>query len=345
MSKADNEHRRGPHAVHVGLIAWPEELEAIVSAVGACPALELVGQAGMPQSNALADLPWFDDPRVLITDSRVQAVILATSTREDSELAATATENKVHVWRRPPIGRTFAEAAEVAGLVQRQATVYDVASWWAHVADQVWDELAWPEGFEPRFSDLRVSTPGPALNSWRRAGRECAGGALANDGYPLLEALVALRGLPETTSAAIGTYRAAGTTSPEVEDTAVAMLCYAGDGVASVRVSWDVPPRARQLAHHGQSATVTLTPEEVTLLDAAGELHDQHPLPGPFLTTALQRFAELVRAAARDRAAATIDRHLAVSALLETIYLAARTNHPESPRKLYEVQGWPVPRT
>ena len=34
---------------------------------------------------------------------------------------------------------------------------------------------------------------------------------------------------------------------------------------------------------------------------------------------------------------------LAVSALLETVYLSSRTGHPEIPRRLFEVQKWPEP--
>ena len=343
MSAADKEQRGTRSSAPTGLVALTEDLESVIAAIRACPALELVGQAGMPQADALPDLPWFDDPRVLITDTRVQAVVLATSTRGDTELAATAVANDVHVWRRPPMGRNFAEAAEVAGLVKRQATVYDVASWWAHVADPAWNELNWPDGFEPTFSEIRVSAPGPPEESWRRSARDTAGGALANDGYALLEALVATRSFPESAAAAVGTYRADRNTTPNAEDTALAMLRYADGGIASVRVTWDLSPTAHELIHHGRRATASLTMEDVTLLNAAGEMHDQRPVPSPFLAASLQRFAEYVRVDARDRAAVSVDRHLAVSAILETIYLAARTNHPEAPRKLYEVQGWPAP--
>ncbi len=38
-----------------------------------------------------------------------------------------------------------------------------------------------------------------------------------------------------------------------------------------------------------------------------------------------------------------LERHLAVTALLEALYLSARTGQPETPRKFYEVQKWPEP--
>jgi hypothetical protein len=59
----------------------------------------------------------------------------------------------------------------------------------------------------------------------------------------------------------------------------------------------------------------------------------------------LERFVAAVREP--DSAASqevTLERHMAVSALLQATYLSARTGQPESPLKLYEVQGWPEPQ-
>lgn len=329
----------------VGLIASPGRLEQVLRAVRGCPLLELVGQAGMPQAAAAPEAPWFDDARVLVTRGAMQAVLLASSTRRDAELAALVAERELPVWRLPPVARTFAEATEAVTRMRRASSVQRVASWWEHVVDHAWHELSWPADFKPLLSELHLRAPGPPLESWEASAGEAAGGVLARDAYNLLEALVALRGLPETVTAAVGRFRpGAGRTLRETEDSAVAILRYAGGGFAALHAAWDLPPPEQRLVHAGAAASVTLSPEEVAVRDLDGRAIDTRPLPADPLGVELLRFAELVGSGARDRASAPLERHLAVTALLEATYLAARTGHPESPRKYYQAQGWPEPR-
>ncbi|MCK4343622.1 MAG: hypothetical protein KAY37_18065, partial [Phycisphaerae bacterium] len=290
--------------LRVGLIADAERLEMLAPAARACSLLKMIGQAGMAQAAGLPDVPWFDDRRVLLEHPELQAVLLVTSTRRDAELGARAIERGLHVWRLPPLARNFAEATEIAADAKRAATVYRVASWWEHVANHVWQELDWPDNFQPLFSELRIDTRGPGIQSWRASLVEAAGGVLANDGYALLEALVAVRGLPESVSAAVGNYRRPpGEAACETEDTALAIMRYSGGGTAMVQATWDLPssdhhlnhralsgetegPRAsaraalplpsrREIApgyleHHGQDATVKLTDEEALVIAADG---------------------------------------------------------------------------
>jgi predicted dehydrogenase len=130
----------------------------------------------------------------------------------------------------------------------------------------------------------------------------------------------------------------------DAEDTAAALLRYSDGGSAAILATWNTRVFAHQIAHHGPNLRVTLSDEEVQLSSWDGSVADRRPLPSDFLASELLRFAEFVRSQARDRALAPLERHLAVQALLETIYLSARTGHPEAPRKFYQVQGWSEPR-
>ena len=344
MNTTHNE--RSAHApLQVALIGHGEHLATLAPVTKLGTLVTVVAQAGMPQAAALPDIPWRDDPRILLTEPGLQAVLLATTTRQDLALLPLAFERSLPVWRLPPLACNFSEAVEFLGQVKHATTFCRVASWWDLVLDHAWNELDWPDDYRVRFSDLRVAAPSPSPQSWRLAPNDAAGGALAYEAYPLLEALLAVRGLPESVTAAIGSYRRDPNGIPsQTEDTATAILRYAGDGTAALRAAWNLPQPEATLVHRGERATVTLTSEALTLSDDAGETQDSRLLPGDFLASEMQRFGELVRSNARDRALAALERHLAVSAVLETIYLAARTDHPESPRKLYEVQGWPVPR-
>lgn len=344
MPTMDNEHKpQGP--VRVGLVTDAAVGDALIAAVDACLMLQPLGLAGTAAPGSLADVPRFDDPRQLLSQPRLEAVLLASSTRSDLELAALATERGLHVWRPPPLAADFAAATEMVTQAKQSPTVHRVASWWEYVLDHVWHELDWPADFAPVYSDLRAAAPGPPADARQARAGQVAGGALAQAGYALLEALVALRGLPDLVVGAAARFRkGAGGGPRETEDAAAAILRYAGGGHAVVAAAWDLPPLEQQLVHHSPTATVMLTAEEVRLERVDRPAPERRPLPGDYLADELMRFAEVVRSGARERATLPLERHVAVSALLETIYLAARTGHPESPRKLYQVQGWPEPR-
>jgi len=341
-SSTDNE-RAGHGPLRVGLIGegglWPR----LAAAADACVLIQPVAYSSSAAVAPPGQMPRYDDPRQLLNHPGLEAVILAVSTRQDVELGQLAAERGLHVWRCGPLGRNFAEGVEIVRRVRQVPTVYRVASWWEYVVDHVWHELRWPDVFRVLFSELRAATAGPAPTATRAHLTEVAGGALADAGYNLLEALVGLRGLPSSVVGLIGAV-ASPAGARDTEELAAALLRYDDGGSALVRAAWDLRLGEQHLLHQGPDGCVVLTDEEVTLLDAGGELVERRPLPADYWVGELSRFAELVRSMARDRAVAPLERHLAVSALLETIYLAARTGHPESPRKLYQVQGRPEPQ-
>jgi len=344
MSEAHNE-TASQQPLRVGLIADAESLASLADAARACP-MQVVAQAGTRQPESLPGVGWHDDTRVMIAQAGVEAVLLSTSVRAGVQLGKTAVEHGVHVWRPPPLGRNFAEAAEVVRSAQTSAVVYRVASWWDCIAEDVGWAAGRCEGYKPRFSEIRVSAPGPSAQSWRASAVNAGGGVLTAETYDLLEALIALRQLPESLSATIGNYRhKAGEARRETEDVAAAILRYHDDGMAAIQASWDIPPFQRVACHHGVEATVVLDEYGVAVRSAEGEtLHERH-WSADVRVGELKGFVAAVRSAGqRPESDPTLERHLAVSALIEAIFLSARTGQPETPGKLYEVQGWREPR-
>ncbi len=341
----NNTHTQGP--VRVALIADARQAERLAPLIEACMLLQPLGRAGMPQTVMSLDVPWYDDVRVLLAQPELEGVLLADSPRANMEHGQLALEHGLHVWQLPPLGPNFAQACELVRRIRAERLVYRVASWWEHVVELAWQQLDWPDDFTVRYSELLCAKAGPPLDSWRARTHPSAGGALANAGYSFLEVLTALRGLPDSISAAIGRYRrgAGGSAGRETEDVAVATWRYDGGGLGMVRAVWDHFPAEEVLRLYSGEAALTLTETEAQLHDVHGASIDQQPLGTGFIARELQQFGEAVRGHARDRALAPLENHLAVSAVLETTYLSARTNHPETPAKFYQVQGWPLPRS
>lgn len=345
MIEANNEVRTPASPLRVGLIADADDAPRYAEAVRACASLELCAQAGMSQPAALPDVAWFDDTRVLIAQGDIDALLLATSPRMGAKLGELAMAHGVHVWRPPPLSRNFAEAIEVVRRLRDTEVVYHVSSWWDHVGEEVGQALDLEADYEPVFSELHVSATGPSLKSWRSSRVDAGGGVLTYDTYAMLEALTAIRGLPESVAGAIGKCRRRRSEAPrETEDVVSAVFRYEGRGLAHVRASWDIPPFGRATSHHGREATVRYTESSIAVLESDSSVLKERPLPARFLTTDLMRFAAAIaEKAQRGAAQASINRHLAVSAVLEATYLSSRTEQPEIPRRLFEVQRWPEP--
>ncbi|MBU0618285.1 MAG: hypothetical protein KKI02_11245 [Planctomycetes bacterium] len=345
MSQTDNETPIAAAPLRVGLIADADEASRYAEALRQCASLELCVCAGMSQKAVPDGAEWFDDTRVLIAQGGVNALIIGSSPRVGVSVGEMALERGVPVWRPPPLGRNFAEAVEVARRLQTTDVVYRTASWWEHIEA----ELSWALGVEPTckpvFSEVHVNAPGPPLQSWRSSLANAGGGVLACDAYATLENLVAVRGLPESVVAVIGKCRRRPSEPPrETEDVANAILRYEDGGVASVRAAWDIAPTNQITLHHGSRSSVRYDETTVRVLGADGTALEERPLPPGFLAAEMARLAaEIIGEKPPEAARARIERHLAVSALLETVYLSSRTGHPEIPRRLFEVQKWPEP--
>lgn len=345
MTQTSNQPpRKAP--IRVGLIASAECVEPYVAAIASCSDLHIAAASGMPQSAAPPQAAWFDDSRALIAQAGVDAVVLATSPRAGIELGNVATAHGLHVWRTPPIGRSFSEATDAVQRARSAGVVYRVQSWWEHVADEARAAMKLRESQRALYTTITVRADGPPLQSWRSSLVDAGGGVLVTDAYPLLEGLVAVRGLPDSLYAAIGRCRRAGGLAPrETEDVAFALLRYDGGGLVALTANWDLRPSQWVCEHHSPEATVRIEAERVSVLAADHTLIQTRELKTAWLMAELKRFAEAIRErATRDAAAGTAERHIAVIALIETIYLSARTGQPENPRKLYEVSKWPEPR-
>jgi predicted dehydrogenase len=346
MTDTDNKTPAVDSQLRVGLIADADETPLLAEAVRACRAFELRAQAGMPQNAAAPDVQWFDDTRVMIAQGEIDALVVATSPCTGVSVGDVAVAHGVHVWRRPPLGRNFAEAVEVARRLEGIAVVYRLASWWDHVEAQVRWALGLEDGCKPVFSEVQVSAAGPPLQSWRSSQVDAGGGVLAYDAYGALEALTVLRGLPESVVGAISKCRRRPSEAPrETEDVANVIFRYENGGVACVRAAWDIPPFGQTSLHHGAEGGVRYSERSVAALTADGAVLEERSLPSGALAAEMTRFAaEITGERQREPTEASINRHLAVSALLEAAYLSSRTGQPEIPRRLFEVQKWPEPK-
>lgn len=334
-----------PRLIRVGLVADAETFGTLADAIQACSSLHLHAQYGPPQATARKAIPWFNDARVLITQGGVEAVVISLATRAAIELANLALDEHLHVWRPAPLARNFAEGVDIVRRTHAAGVVYRVASWWEQAAPIIRNLPPMTPAFSPIYSTVDARAAGPPLDSWRSCLADAGGGVLVSSAYGLLESLVALRPLPDRVSAAVEHFRRVDDKAPrETEDLAAALLRFADGGLADIRAAWDLGAApAATVAHHTQAHGLHYDERAAWLTDASGSELDRQALPAHTLSTEMTQFADAL-SAKPSQAHDALERHLAVTALLETVYLSSRTGQPERPAKLYELQKWPESR-
>ncbi|MCG3126293.1 MAG: hypothetical protein CHACPFDD_01125 [Phycisphaerae bacterium] len=315
----------------------------LLAALDLIPGLELVAVAGERLAELAPHAARFDDRRALIAQGGVQAVLLAASTRAGVELGEIAAADGIHVWRTAPMARDFSEAVEIVRRQSERPGVYRVASHHELLSSELSAALGSLERFRPRYAELRLRDEGPTLQSWRSNQVDAGGGVLINAAYAPLETLVALRGLPQSVWAVSGSLTGrTGQMSRETEDTCAALLSYQDNGLTCIRAQWDVAPHERRFWLVDPEHSVEIG-DDVAIRPTAGGRARHFSLPSESLAWDLRRFESLARLNDVSGAAPLFQSHLATMALIESIYLAARTGQPEDPHKLYEVQRWPLP--
>lgn len=327
------------HALARGKVANQERNS---SAPEAGAAAKRASSAPEPRAAAVE---WLGDARDLLEQARVQALVLAGPTRDALELSRAALDRGIHVWRRPPLGRDIAEAIAAAKQAQRARVVLQIGTWW-HVVRALAAHLTAASPAAGSSIELFVSAIPPPNNHWRSLRAEAGGGVLLQEGYALLEAMLEIGRLPDAVYGVTGRGRRDGATaSRDTEDWAAALFRYAEGGSALVRCGWNSGPAEARLVRHSGTDSLLIEPERVLHTDANGRPIQEIKLPAGLLQLQMREFARsIVQEKGPDEALHTLHRHVAASAVMEAVYLSARTSQPESPRNLYELHDWPEPR-
>ncbi len=333
-------HNEEVQPVTVGLVANAENLAEVAATLSRVPGVVIGAQAGMARNVALPDIAHYDDERVMLARGDVGAVIIADTPRENVGHTRIALEYGIPAWQPAPLGRTVSEATDLAATARTKGSVLRVASFWEHARDAVHSAFDLLKDFDIQFAEVRLAVAGPSTDSWRAGQGESGGGVLLQDGYALLEALVALRRLPNLVFGITGRYRQrVNEARRETEDVSAALLHFDNNGRALVRCAWDIHPEESIAWFFGREASIALCRTRVAVHDRRGTQLDATPLPVDMLSKDIARFvAQLAEPGASDAAQRALDRHVATSALIDAIYLSARTNHPEAPRDLHSLQ-------
>lgn len=343
------------HVLRVGWCGAACEFAAFQSALDGCDELELATAAAVaePADAAAGTRPalhWssgrvFDNPAEMIETADIQAVVLSCPLPDALTLTRAALQRNMHVWRRAPLGRDLAEAVACARQMREAPVVAQIGSWWNAVREMFPSLVHSAE--ENGVCELRVNAPPPQVASWRCIRSEAGGGVLIQDAYDLLEAMIDQNGMPEAVYAAVNrANRDASRPARDVEDWAAAVFRYAGRSAGTLTCSWNATAFDSGLFRHTTSGSVLIEKAGIRAIDHAGALREEMILPHDLLPMQMKTFAAAIHNEDRRKESIrSLQRHVATSAVIEAIYLSARTSQPESPRTLCELHRWQEPQS
>jgi len=313
--------------------------------------IELLGVADRDPARAeriggKVKLPYYNDDRSLLAQTRPQAVFVSAPPMIMPELLAACVERGIHVWKQPPLARNLAEGVQMVRLMDSAGLKLAVGT---------------QRRFSPGYSRAcRLLSQlgavylaraqymfnwGPLLG-WRGDKSSAGGGALLELGYHLIDLLVWMLGLPEEVYGVVASGHRPEQTGPQGEDlpaydtddTASAVLRYPRGCAADVVVTRRSGPFDERLWLHSRRGSIEADPHSCALRDPDGNLLERDEVD-PSCCEALLRQAEAFAAAVRSGAKkyeCSARENLLNLAVIEAIYLSSRTSQPESPLRLLQ---------
>ena len=320
-----------------------------LSALAASDAVEVVGvsdrdAAAAEQAARPLGIRAYGDNRSLLAETRPAAVYLAVPPAAAAELIGPCAERGIHVWTEAPLARSLDEGLAMVRRMEQGGLKLAVGTQRRFAPTY---RRAWELFTAGRLGQVFLARAhylfnwGPTLG-WR-GDRAAGGGALLELGYHPLDLLVWLLGVPEEvygfSAAPARPAEPTGDAAPQplydTDDTAVAVLRVAAGHVATVVTTRRSGPVSEELCVHGRGSSLVVNAEACLLRDPDGHLLDEIAA-GPPLDVFRHQGEAFARAVAENAThyECSARENLLNLAVIEAIYLSARTGQPESPLRL-----------
>lgn len=340
-------------SIRVGVLGLGEAGQQVIETVQQSGCAAVVAVADRNRETAtrygrLLGVDAFDDFRLFLYSQPLDALLVNQPPFGCHEALRLAASRHIAVWRRPPLARSFESATQLVSWFSESSTPLVVGRLWPRRA-------AWlqPEALRETLGQVFLAHAhiiGRQTDDlgWRGDRERAGGGALLDQGYDALDLCLTFMGLPDTVMATVTRLPggAAARVRQDTEDAAVVLLQFGREAAAGVTVCWRAAPPMRHVVLYGHRGTVLL--EQTRLRHVALDGQERSATE---LDDGVDPYAVSVREFLEDAASPSVTpasnarEHLKTMAVIEAAYLSARTGEPESPLRLFEMQGWPFEGT
>jgi len=190
----------------------------------------------------------YNDFRSLIVENPLDALLVATPPYQRGRYLALAAERRIPVWMLTPAARRFDEAVELVALFEKADCPLVVSRSWNIEPALQRDAVGLEQLGRLFFAHGQITVTSEENLDWRGDLERAGGGVLLYRGYPLLDTLVQMMGLPGTVFARAAGVSRPGTRFPyDTEDTAALVCRFPGGGIAMFGCCWTTGPAHESL--------------------------------------------------------------------------------------------------
>lgn len=283
----------------------------------------------------------YDDYRLAVMQSGIDVVFAAAPLHACAEYIHIALDKKMHVLRIAPPARTFNELTEFVRQAAENEVQFGIAAALrfnkAYIAMR--DYIEQNRGENIFLVTLQCGV-GLSQEPWQRDPKLAGGGIILYDCYEMIDQLVLSFGTPDEVYAA-NTSQAHDRKQRlyVTEDTAVITMKFADTLTVNVLASKALP-QARILIAYGRDSKVCIDQSRLTAVDDQNNLlsaTDEPATHSELMMRMLADFSQSIAGAAQMPPVSSGADHLAAMALMEAVYLSARTGAPESPQRILQM--------
>jgi len=283
----------------------------------------------------------YADKRQLLAETDPQAVFVALPPAPAADVVALAGRRGAAVWRTAPVGRNLPEAVALCRAGTPTGPDRPTPQFTVGTGRRFMGGYRHAKGLLPDLGEVYLAQAQYLFNwggdlGWR-GDRAAGGGAMMELGYPMVDLLIWLLGLPESVACSAGRqHRGAGGPDRPVydsDDTAVAVLRYRGQATATVTVSRCFNPISEHLTVYADGGSIVAGPNACTLRDRDGVAIDrfsEDAPPAEVFARQVEAFASAVAGGAARYACSGWENLLTLAAI-DAAYLSDQTGQAESP--------------
>ena len=277
----------------------------------------------------------YDDYRSLIVQEKLDVLYLALPNFLCGECLQLSAKKGIHVFKESPLARTLPEALEWVKLMDKSGCRFQVGSQKRFAPGY----LLARELLEKETLGKLYMVRGMSFKNfkgefgWRGDPVLAGGGVLIEMAYHLIDLIVWNMGPPERLYS-LNTNRGSKRHLPpyRTEDTAILSMSFADGAIGEMVSCWMAGPKRERLIFYGTEGTMEVSESMLLLYDFDGNItrREKYQIDESWLLgQQIRQFADCLFDS-EVKLASTPREHLTNVAIIESAYLSARTQLPES---------------
>jgi myo-inositol 2-dehydrogenase/D-chiro-inositol 1-dehydrogenase len=293
----------------------------------------------------------YADARTLIVGGNLDAVIMSLPHHVYPEFVRMAAEAGLHLLKEKPLARSMEEGLALVDAYRRAAPdkAFMLATQRRYHAGFATLKHRLAEAGRPFMVRSHFLFNWTKDFGWRGERQKAGFGCLGDAGYHNVDLLCWLFGPPQQVYSLQGGIGRPNPTHPyDTDDSGVAVFGYEDGLIGTIAASWagaghEGPPV--DMIVHGTEGTLAASPDSfVRRVGGEEESADAVHVEPAEVAAATRRdlltaFVEAVRSDKPGDCACSARENLINQAVVEAMYLSARTGQPQSPARIFEVHG------